>query len=54
MLRIWLFPSICFVLFLYGMIFLIIYSYDENLGYDAPAKKEVIDGNAIKRELKKI
>lgn len=54
-LKIWLFPSVCFVLFLYGIIFLVIYSYDENLGFSAPTvKKEAIDGDAIKKELKKI
>lgn len=56
--RVWFFPSACFILFLYGMVFLMIYNYDENLGVNTAQGKitsnKALDGKAIKDELKKI
>ncbi|MCE3037861.1 hypothetical protein [Helicobacter anatolicus] len=56
-LKIWFFPSMCFLLFLYGMTFLFIYTYSDNFGRELFEEKKVnskIDGEVIKNELKKI
>lgn len=56
-LKTWFFPSICFLLFLYGMAFLFVYTYSDSFGKELFEEKKVskpIDGEALKNELKKI
>ncbi len=56
-LKLWAFPSICFILFLYGMAFIVIYTYDQNLGSALTAEKKPrgeIDPEAVKREIMKL
>lgn len=56
-LRIWAFPSICFILFLYGMGFVLIYTYNHNFGtalIEQSKGRGEIDPEAIKREIMKL
>lgn len=53
----WLLPSVCFILFLYGMSFVLIYTYNQNFGSALTMEKKPrgeIDPEAVKREIMKL
>ena len=53
----WIVPTLCFLLFLYGMGFVMIYTYNSNFGNALTADKKQrgeIDSEAIKREIMKL
>ncbi|RDU74674.1 hypothetical protein CQA57_01075 [Helicobacter anseris] len=53
-LKVWAFPSLCFMFFLYGMAFVLIYTYNQNFGESLVADKKSrgeIDPEAIRKEI---
>ncbi|CBG39709.1 hypothetical protein [Helicobacter mustelae] len=55
--KLWLFPSICFLFFIYGMAFLFVYTYNDGFGRHLLVENKAskpLDGDAIRNELKKI
>lgn len=56
-LKTWIFPSLCFLFFLYGMTFVVIYTYSQSFGSSLVAEKKPrgeIDPEAIRKEIMKL
>lgn len=55
--KVWIFPTACFILFLYIMGFTLVYTYSSNFGSnftDQPKVRGDIDADAVKREIMKL
>lgn len=56
-LKTWAFPSICFILFLYAMSVVLVYTYNHSFGaalIDQQKSRGEIDPEAVKREIMKL